>query len=170
MEHVSEITGQGLGWLSSLFVLVVGMLLLLIAILFIKGITQTKDAIRHNYPVTGRFRYIFSTLGEFFRQYFFAMDREEMPFNRAEREWVYKSKELLEFIKHVREVTGKPTGFIAVMRSYGWRESMCEEIQRCQQDSLWCGPDRAFLLCFSSARIETEALSNCADRRQVSSA
>jgi glutamate synthase domain-containing protein 2 len=30
-------------------------------------------------------------LGEFFRQYFFAMDREEMPFNRAEREWVYRA-------------------------------------------------------------------------------
>ncbi|MCH9846705.1 MAG: hypothetical protein K0U53_04235, partial [Betaproteobacteria bacterium] len=29
-----------------------------------------------------------STLGEFFRQYFFAMDREELPFNRAQRDWV----------------------------------------------------------------------------------
>ncbi len=91
MEQVSEFTGQVLGWLSSLFVFFVGMVLLLVAILFIKDISQTKDAIRHNYPVIGRFRYLFSTLGEFFRQYFFAMDREEMPFNRAEREWVYKS-------------------------------------------------------------------------------
>lgn len=41
----------------------------------------------------GRFRYIFSTLGEFFRQYFFAMDREEMPFNRAQRDWVYRSSQ-----------------------------------------------------------------------------
>jgi glutamate synthase domain-containing protein 2 len=39
-------------------------------------------------PVIGRFRGLFSTLGEFFRQYFFAMDREELPFNRAQREWV----------------------------------------------------------------------------------
>jgi hypothetical protein len=30
-------------------------------------------------------------LGEFFRQYFFAMDREEMPFNRAERDWVHRA-------------------------------------------------------------------------------
>jgi len=33
------------------------------------------------------------TLGEFFRQYFFAMDREEMPFNRAERQWIARSSE-----------------------------------------------------------------------------
>ena len=65
--------------------------MLFIVLIFIKDIFQTKDAIRRNYPVIGRFRYLFSTLGEFFRQYFFAMDREEMPFNRAEREWVYKS-------------------------------------------------------------------------------
>ena len=30
-------------------------------------------------------------MGEFFRQYFFAMDREEMPFNRAERAWAYRA-------------------------------------------------------------------------------
>ncbi|MEA3290944.1 MAG: FMN-binding glutamate synthase family protein, partial [Pseudomonadota bacterium] len=34
---------------------------------------------------------LFEQLGEFFRQYFFAMDREEMPFNRAERSWVYRA-------------------------------------------------------------------------------
>jgi len=29
----------------------------------------------------------------FFRQYFFAMDREEMPFNRTQRGWVYLASE-----------------------------------------------------------------------------
>ena len=52
---------------------------------------QTKHAVRRNFPVIGRFRYLFEHLGEFFRQYFFAMDREEMPFNRAERSWVYRA-------------------------------------------------------------------------------
>lgn len=52
---------------------------------------QTKQAIRRNYPLVGRFRYIFEHVGEFFRQYFFAMDREEMPFNRAQRSWVYRA-------------------------------------------------------------------------------
>lgn len=35
-------------------------------------------------------------LGEFFRQYFFAMDREEMPFNRAQRSWVYRAAKNLD--------------------------------------------------------------------------
>ncbi|MCB1595694.1 MAG: FMN-binding glutamate synthase family protein, partial [Xanthomonadales bacterium] len=47
--------------------------------------------IRRNFPVIGRFRWLFEYLGEFFRQYFFAQDREELPFNRAQRTWVYKS-------------------------------------------------------------------------------
>ncbi|PHR94506.1 MAG: FMN-binding glutamate synthase family protein [Robiginitomaculum sp.] len=57
-------------------------------IFFVVDIIQTKDSIRRNYPVLGRFRRFFNQLGEFFRQYFFAMDREEMPFNRAERDWI----------------------------------------------------------------------------------
>ena len=83
-----DFTMTGLQLISTLFVFAVGLGLLVIIILFILDVSQTKDAIRKNYPVLGRFRYLFSSLGEFFRQYFFAMDREEMPFNRAEREWV----------------------------------------------------------------------------------
>jgi hypothetical protein len=30
-------------------------------------------------------------MGEFFRQYFFAMNREELPFNRAQRSWAYRA-------------------------------------------------------------------------------
>ncbi|MEM7071544.1 MAG: FMN-binding glutamate synthase family protein, partial [Pseudomonadota bacterium] len=71
--------------------MITGLVCLSIVILFIIDISQSKDAIRKNYPVIGRFRYLFSMLGEFFRQYFFAMDREEMPFNRAEREWVNRA-------------------------------------------------------------------------------
>ncbi len=81
----------GLVSLSALFIFILGLLVLYAIVLFIIDKNQTRDSIRYNYPVIGRFRYIFSELGEFFRQYFFAMDREEMPFNRAEREWVYKS-------------------------------------------------------------------------------
>ncbi|MEJ2452324.1 MAG: FMN-binding glutamate synthase family protein, partial [Gammaproteobacteria bacterium] len=91
MSFLADITSQSLGFLSSLFIFIVGVGVLLIIVVYFRDISQTEDAIRHNYPVIGRFRYLFSALGEFFRQYFFAMDREEMPFNRAEREWVYKS-------------------------------------------------------------------------------
>ncbi len=52
---------------------------------------QTEHTIRRNFPVLGRFRYFFEHMGEFFRQYFFAMDREELPFNRAQRSWAYRA-------------------------------------------------------------------------------
>ena len=77
--------------LSTLFVFVIGIGVAVVVVIFILDITQHRDAVRHNYPVVGRFRDIFITLGEFFRQYFFAMDREEMPFNRAERQWAYRA-------------------------------------------------------------------------------
>lgn len=83
----------GLSILATTFVIVVGLLVLLAVITFGIDRMQTKDAIRRNYPVIGHFRHIFSELGEFFRQYFFAMDREELPFNRAQREWVERSSE-----------------------------------------------------------------------------
>jgi len=86
-------TMSGLSVLSTMFVFAIGLFVLAIAIMFIIDITQRHDAVRRNYPVIGRFRKLFSTLGEFFRQYFFAMDREEMPFNRAERDWIEKSAE-----------------------------------------------------------------------------
>ena len=70
-----------------------GLLVLAAIILFVIDRTQQADAIRRNYPVIGRFRGLFIELGEFFRQYFFAMDREEMPFNRAERDWVKETAE-----------------------------------------------------------------------------
>ncbi|MBE3640602.1 FMN-binding glutamate synthase family protein [Mangrovicoccus algicola] len=54
---------------------------------------RSPDAVRRNYPVLGRFRTLFTKLGEFFRQYFFAMDREEYPFNRAQRDWVYHASD-----------------------------------------------------------------------------
>ncbi len=93
MSAFSEFTMKSVDYLAALFVFAVGLAVIAIIVLFFIDISQTHDAIRRNYPVIGRFRYLFSTLGEFFRQYFFAMDREEMPFNRAEREWVKKSVE-----------------------------------------------------------------------------
>ncbi len=75
--------------MSTLFIFTIGLLVLVVLVLYVIDVRQTRDAIRHNYPVIGRFRYLLSHLGKFFRQYFFAMDREELPFNRAQREWVY---------------------------------------------------------------------------------
>ena len=74
-----------------LFIFLIGLFVLALIIIFVLDVTQKKSAIRKNYPVVGHFRYYFEHLGEFFRQYFFAMDREEMPFNRAQRSWAYRA-------------------------------------------------------------------------------
>ena len=86
-----EQTVQIIGFLVYLFIFVVGAGFLVVLVLFVRDVSQTKNAVRRNFPVIGRFRYLFEHLGEFFRQYFFAMDREELPFNRAERTWVERA-------------------------------------------------------------------------------
>jgi len=73
-----------MGWLA-------GILLTVLLVMFIQDIFQSESAIRRNYPVIGRMRYFLEKQGEFFRQYFFAHDREEMPFNRATRGYVYRA-------------------------------------------------------------------------------
>ncbi|MDR9392839.1 FMN-binding glutamate synthase family protein [Roseovarius sp. SYSU LYC5161] len=83
-----EFAMNALQVLALLFVLVLGGAVFVAMLFYVLDKTQTGDAIRRNYPVIGRFRGLFTKLGEFFRQYFFAMDREEMPFNRAQRDWV----------------------------------------------------------------------------------
>jgi len=82
---------QTLNFVSAVFVVILFAALLLALAVFFVDRTQSRDAILRNYPLIGHMRYIFSTLGEFFRQYFFAMDREELPFNRAERNWIERA-------------------------------------------------------------------------------
>ena len=79
-----------------LFIFMLGLFVLALVVLYVIDVSQTQHAIRRNYPVIGRFRYWFEEMGTFFRQYFFAMDREEMPFNRAERSWVYRAAKNLK--------------------------------------------------------------------------
>ena len=82
--------------LSYIFVLLIGLAVLAVIVVYITDVSQTRSALRRNYPVIAHFRYLFEHLGGFFRQYFFAMDREEMPFNRAQRSWVYQSSKNLD--------------------------------------------------------------------------
>lgn len=79
-----------MGILAQLFILVVGIGVLWIVVMAIIDANQSRDAVRRNYPVVGRFRGLFIKLGEFLRTYLFALDREELPFNRAERDAVYR--------------------------------------------------------------------------------
>lgn len=78
-------------FLTTLFIFLIGLGALALVVLYVIDRTQTKHAIRRNYPVIGRARYILEELGKFLRQYMFAMDREEMPFNRSQREYVYRA-------------------------------------------------------------------------------
>jgi glutamate synthase domain-containing protein 2 len=77
--------------LSAILVFLIGVGLLVVVVMYIVDVSQTKHAIRRNFPVIGRFRYLFENLGAYFRQYFFAQDREELPFNRAQRSWAYRA-------------------------------------------------------------------------------
>jgi len=77
--------------LSALFIFAVGIFILVAIVLYVKDSFQKESTILRNYPLIGRFRFLFEKMGEFFRQYFFAMDREELPFNRAQRSWVYRA-------------------------------------------------------------------------------
>ena len=52
---------------------------------------QKRHAIRHNFPIVGHIRYWLETIGPEMRQYWVANDKEEMPFNRDERSWIYSS-------------------------------------------------------------------------------
>lgn len=91
MGQISDLVIGLLEVLSFLFIFAIGAGLLWVAVLYVHDKTQTESTLKRNYPVIARFRYLFEHLGEFFRQYFFALDREEMPFNRAERSWVYRA-------------------------------------------------------------------------------
>ncbi|WP_276166907.1 FMN-binding glutamate synthase family protein [Zobellia alginiliquefaciens] len=52
---------------------------------------QRSHTISHNFPVVGHFRYWLESIGPEMRQYFVANNREELPFNRIERGWIYAS-------------------------------------------------------------------------------
>jgi glutamate synthase domain-containing protein 2 len=91
MDHLSTFVFNAIEILVYLFIFIAGLVFASILIIYLIDRFQTKSTLRRNYPVLARFRYLFEHLGEFFRQYFFAQDREEMPFNRAERSWVYRA-------------------------------------------------------------------------------
>jgi glutamate synthase domain-containing protein 2 len=84
MDGMLSVVSYGIGTILG-FVLIGGLV-----ILIIHDVTQKKHTVLRNYPVIGHFRFYLEQLGEYFRQYFFAGDRSEMPFNRATRAWIYR--------------------------------------------------------------------------------
>lgn len=67
-------------------------LLLVLLVIAIRDIFfQRAHTISHNFPIIGHFRYFLETIGPEMRQYLVANNREELPFNRIERGWIYAS-------------------------------------------------------------------------------
>jgi glutamate synthase domain-containing protein 2 len=85
MPDLMTIVSYGFGTLFGLFL--AGFLLYWL----VYDLVQEKHSILRNYPLIGHLRYFLERQGEYFRQYLFAGDRDEMPFNRATRTWVYKN-------------------------------------------------------------------------------
>jgi glutamate synthase domain-containing protein 2 len=68
-----------------------GALALALAALFLHDRFLARENILRNFPVIGRLRYWLIEIGPELRQYIVAGNREEAPFNREEREWIYRS-------------------------------------------------------------------------------
>ncbi len=67
-------------------------ILLVLAVIAIRDVFfQRAHTISHNYPIVGHLRYWLESIGPEMRQYFVANNREELPFNRIERGWIYAS-------------------------------------------------------------------------------
>ncbi|MGD8743834.1 MAG: FMN-binding glutamate synthase family protein, partial [Granulosicoccaceae bacterium] len=74
----------------SIILWILGVLLGAIVLIAIYDIfIQRTHSILHNYPVIGHMRYILEMIGPELRQYWVAHDKEEMPFDRTERSWIY---------------------------------------------------------------------------------
>ncbi len=75
----------------SIALIALGFLALVVAIIAVRDLTQRQHAVTRNFPVIGHFRYFFEEMGQPLRQYFFAGDLEERPYNRVTRSWIYAS-------------------------------------------------------------------------------
>ncbi len=73
------------------WLIVLGVIVVVLVIVTIHDLTQTKHAILRNYPVIGHLRYLLEKVGPELRQYIVTDNDEERPFNRDQRRWVYAS-------------------------------------------------------------------------------
>lgn len=69
---------------------VVTAILLIISFIGIRDVTQSRHTIRKNFPVLGRFRYIFESIRPEINQYFIESNTDGRPFNRNERSIIYQ--------------------------------------------------------------------------------
>ena len=72
--------------INKIILITIGIFLIAV---FLYDIFQKKHAILRNFPIIGHLRYLLEMIGPELRQYWIANDKEEMPFTRGERSWVY---------------------------------------------------------------------------------
>ena len=82
MESIVQFFGQIAWW---------GYILIFLLIIILRDIFQKSHTIQHNFPIVGHLRYFIESVGPEFRQYIVANNREELPFNRRQRSWIYAS-------------------------------------------------------------------------------
>jgi len=83
MDSVLEFLGNIPWWLW----IIIALALVAVRDIFL----QRRHTISHNFPIVGHLRYLLESIGPEMRQYFVANNREELPFNRIERGWIYAS-------------------------------------------------------------------------------
>jgi glutamate synthase domain-containing protein 2 len=57
----------------------------------LQDLVQKDHALRRNFPVIARFRYLLESIGPELRQYIITSNDAERPFSRDQRRWVYTS-------------------------------------------------------------------------------
>ena len=63
----------------------------ILVVVVLYDVTQTRHAILRNFPVIGHFRYLLESVGPELRQHIVTSNDEELPFSRDQRRWVYAS-------------------------------------------------------------------------------
>ena len=86
----------GLGFLFGDFWFFLAAGLIFLFLLGLSDYTQKKRAVLGNFPLMGRFRFIFEAIRPELRQYFWEADSDELPYSRNQRAMVYqRSKQIL---------------------------------------------------------------------------
>ena len=86
----------GLGILTSSFWLFLAAGFIFFFLVGISDYAQKKRAVLGNFPLVGRFRFIFEAIRPELRQYFWEADSDELPYSRNQRAMVYqRSKQIL---------------------------------------------------------------------------
>jgi len=97
---------QGANWL----VLLIPALLL--TLLGVYDLLQTRHSIRRNYPIIGNLRFLLESIRPEIRQYFLENDNDNLPFSRAQRSIVYQRAK--------QQIDKRPFGTIENVYSDGY--------------------------------------------------